>query len=165
MERALDARPPAVEGRVGYREEIHHPAMAAPEVARGWFARGRDGELVRHQSEPQAETLEIGERFVRLSRESDGYSNTVPIPADLAPYLRILRALVADDRAGLSEALEGFDRRFEAGKAGWTVSLTARDGAGGARQMVLAGCGDLLRSAEWRLPDGSRRRYLFAEAP
>lgn len=162
---ALEARPAASEDRIGYREHIRHPSLTEPVTAHGWFERAADGTLVRHQTAPQEETVQIGERFLRLHREADDYSNIMPIPSELAPYLRILRALVTDDHDGLAGLLESFDARLVSDQAGWRASLSAAVGDDGAQHLMLTGCGERLRSVEWQLPDGTSRRYRFTTVP
>lgn len=161
----IGAQPPISGDKVRYREEIRHPSMTSPAVAQGWFEQAKDGRLVRHQTEPQVETVEIGHNYIRLSRESDGYQNIVPIPSDMTTYLQVLRPLVTDDRAGLSELLAGYDSQIVNGAAGWEVSLSANGGGSARLRMLLAGCGEILQSIEWQLTDGTRRRYVFASSP
>jgi hypothetical protein len=143
----LAATVPAADGRVGYTEAIVHPALSAPEQTRGWFELSGDGRLIRHQTEPTAETVNIGEENLRISREADGFSNIVRDP----------------ERAG--RLPPGSELDVTNDNSGWTleIGLAASDSV--SRPLVVHGCGEALRSVELRLPDSSTRTYTFEALP
>lgn len=161
---ALNARPAASGASIGYQEEIFHPSQVAPVVARGWFEFGDDGALIRHQTEPQVETVEIGEHFIHQRRESDGASNSVRISSELAPLLGLLRMVIARDE-DVVEMSNDHVLDLEPGDNGWTLTLATDRSDDTSSRLVLGGCGDVLRSVELQLPDNSRRRYVFENAP
>ena len=148
---------------IGYREEIYHPAMTTPMVAHGWFEHTDDGTLVRHQTEPQAETVTIDARHIHRRREASGFTTTVSIPAELAPFLAVLRALVSGNQEAVTALLDGHAAAIDNSSAGWAVTLNTDDAANAANAMVLSGCGDVLQAVEVQLSDSSRRRYVFEE--
>ena len=139
--------------------------MATPVVARGWFEHADDGGLIRHQTEPRAETVEIGQGHIHHRRDASGFSTTVSIPSEMAPVFDILRGIVTGDREGLAELSRDIAATIENGDAGWTLTLAADLHDGTSNIIVLGGCGDVLETVELQLADGSRRRYVFEEAP
>jgi hypothetical protein len=161
----LAATVPAADGRVGYTEAIVHPALSAPEQTRGWFELSGDGRLIRHQTEPTAETVNIGEENLRISREADGFSNIVPIPSNMQPLFAVLRAIVARDPERAGRLPPGSELDVTNDNSGWTleIGLAASDSV--SRPLVVHGCGEALRSVELRLPDSSTRTYTFEALP
>jgi len=132
-------------------------------ITRGWFELGDDGALVRHQTAPRSEISKIGNRFISLRREVDGYENNiVPIPSNLAPLLKALRGIILRDG---TDATAGYVPRMEIGDAGWTLALSPQQSDHGAQQLVLNGCGDVLSAIEIRLANSERRRIVFERTP
>lgn len=137
--------------------------MITPVVARGWFEYADDGALIRHQTEPQAETVTIGQHDIYRRRESSGFTTTTSIPSQIAPLLGILRGIVAGDRNDMAELAKGYVTGIENGGAGWTLTLTSEQQDGRSNRVLLEGCGDVLQAVELQLPDSSRRRYVFED--
>jgi hypothetical protein len=162
-ELALDARPAETGATLGYREEVYHPSLSSPVVAHGWFEHASDGTLIRHQTDPQAETMTIGRRYIHRLREASGFSTTVSIPSELAPLLEIVRGVVSDNHEAMLGLMEDYSADIQNGDAGWSLTLTDNRETGVANTLVLYGCGDLLQAVEVQLPDSSRRRYVFED--
>jgi hypothetical protein len=142
-----------------YREEIYHPALTEPLIARGHFELRRDGSLVRHQSEPEVETVRIGEDFVFIRRESEGgESNILPIPSDLEFLFTSLRAIIG--QAG-PEVLSSYSLQLETGVFGWRLALSPGGRESSADRLVVEGCGDRVYAVDLEFQDGNRRRITF----
>ena len=162
---ALNARPATSGATLSYREEVYHPSLSAPVVAHGWFEHASDGTLIRHQTDPQAETMTIGKQYIHRLREASGFSTTVIIPSELAPMFAIIRGVVSDNREAMLELLKDYSADIQNGDAGWSLTLTSNRETSVANTLVLYGCGDLLQAVEAQLPDSSRRRYVFEDRP
>lgn len=146
-----------------YREEIFHPALNDPVVARGRFEIGRDGSLIRHQTEPEVETVRIGEDFIFLRRASEGGgSNIIPIPTELSFLFASLRAIVGHTS---SDVLQSYDHQLETDLSGWNLTLSPGGGEHSGDRLVVEGCGDQMQVVELRFQGGDRRRISFEPAP
>ena len=146
-----------------YREEIYHPAIADPVIARGWFELSDDGSLIRHQTAPKSEISKIGRRFISLRREVDDYENNiVPIPSELAPLLTALRGIILGDNTVVRD---GYSFHIDSGDTGWSLALTPHPPTDGAEQLIMSGCGDVLSAIEIRLRNNERRRIIFEKTP
>lgn len=144
-------------GSVGYLEEIRHPALLSPEIARGEMRVNADGRLVRQQRDPVAETAIIGEETVTLIGEGGGDVEILPIPADLDGFLGTLRSIAVGDMAGLAD---GKTLTLETDPGGWRVAVGT-----GAETPVLFGCGARLHGVEIVSPGGGSRVIRFHDAP
>lgn len=139
---------------VSYREKIFHPAMMEPLIAGGSFDRGAGGALIRSQSFPKVEITRIGARFITIERPDEGYKNTVPIPAELAPLLGQLRAIVDPESTPHDDHAV---KQFEQNESGWQLVLTPGDNG----ELRLLGCGTVLTGLRFAPGDGARRDILF----
>ena len=159
MAEALAAQPPQNGTSLGYREEIFHPALKAPLLARGVFEISADGSLIRHQEEPEVETVRIGENFIFKRRESDGGgSNILPIPSELEFLFASLRVIVGQaDRA----ALKAYDHKLLATPSGWSLALQPTAAAETGDRIVVEGCGRTIEAIELQFRDADRRRISF----
>ncbi|HUF87991.1 MAG TPA: hypothetical protein VMM59_11470 [Thermohalobaculum sp.] len=148
--------------RVGYREEVHHPALAQPEVASGTMSMTADGRLVRDQRRPEREISEIGESFVSVRQGPDAPENLLPVPSELKPMLDAIRGVVGGDAEAIAAA---FDLELVASAPLWRVRLVPSDSAARGIELVVAGCGARLRGMEVRQPGGVRRVIRFESQP
>ncbi|GMG85003.1 hypothetical protein LNKW23_42190 [Paralimibaculum aggregatum] len=138
-----------------YTEEISHPALAAPEIARGRFRRAPDGALIREQTAPREETSRIGAGYITVMRPGETGTELLPIPDEMAPMLDAMRALLA----GAPEAaIARSSAELAAAPEGWRLALGF---AGGGPGLTLYGCGDRLTGLEIAEPGGTRRRIRF----
>ncbi|MEO1491764.1 MAG: hypothetical protein AAFV19_06385 [Pseudomonadota bacterium] len=149
---SLLATIPDPEGRaIPYREEIGHPALAAPEVAEGSLSV-EDGRLVRQQRVPEAETAVIGETTLSLTSESSGSKNVLPIPAKMQPTLRTLRAVMTGNVAAFLGPVALAPAK---GSGGWTLAFPDLDADLGV--MTVSGCGARVRQVDIVEATGTRR--------
>ncbi|MEM7120259.1 MAG: hypothetical protein AAF563_03210 [Pseudomonadota bacterium] len=132
-------------------------------VAHGWFEYSDDGALIRHQTEPQAETVTIGADHIHRRREASGFTTTVSIPSQLAPFFALLRALVSGNHEVLVSLLDGHAADMDNSATGWILTLRTDGTTDAAITMILSGCDDVLQAVEVHLPDDTRRRYVFEE--
>lgn len=133
---------------------MRHPALTAPEVARGTLRALPDGRLVKDQTSPRREISEIGDGIISIRRSPEGEANLLPVPSEMLPMLRIL-GLAAGGR--LEEAADASELGFEMTPEGWRVALSPGDGP----VVHLAGCGRRLSRIEIREPDGVERVYFL----
>lgn len=156
---ALEARAAAPTGApIPYSEEIHHPALAEPELAAGSFTQTPDGALIRNQTSPQIETAQIGSDFITVMRPGETGTELLPIPDEIAPLLAALRAILAgSDTAWLRAA----DARLDPAETGWQLTVSPKSDAGPAPHLVLRGCGRRLEALEITEPNGARRLIRF----
>lgn len=149
-------------GRVGYREEIHHPALAQPEVASGTLSMTADGHLVKDQRRPRREVSEIGESRVSVRQGPDAPENLLPIPSELKPMLDAIRGVVSGDTEVITAA---FNMELSATAPLWRVRLVPSDAGASGIEIVVAGCGARLRGMEVRQPGGIERVITFDNQP
>lgn len=159
MAEALDAQPSPNATSLDYQEEIFHPALTDPLIARGVFEISPDGSLIRHQKEPEIETVRIGENFIFMRRESDGGgSNILPIPSELEFLFTSLRVIVGQaDQA----ALKTYDHELLATPSGWSLALQPVAAAETRDRIVVEGCGQTVEAIELQFGDSDRRRISF----
>jgi len=149
---------PAGAGRIAYREEVHHPALAAPETATGVLGITSDGRLLRDQMRPRREISEVGDDFVTLREAPDGPANLIPIPAEARPMFAAIRHAIAGEAAAIAR---DFALTLEPAPAGWRVRLVPKGAQAQAVEVVLAGCGAVLTGMEIVQPGGLRRVMSF----
>ncbi|MEH6755426.1 MAG: hypothetical protein V7788_14830 [Alphaproteobacteria bacterium] len=145
-----------------YREEIFHPAIPEPMIARGWFEHSPDGSLKRHQTDPEIETTRIGEDFIFVRRGPESESNIYPIPARIAPLLDALRGTFG--QTGTARLL-ALTPTLVTNASGWFVTFSPGDETEKNSRLVLGGCGDRLQSVELQLQNQERRRIVFEPTP
>jgi hypothetical protein len=147
---------------VNYREEVHHPALLRPEIARGVLWVTAEGHLLRDQHIPQREISEIGEAFISVREAPEGPVNLLPIPAEVRPMLDAIRLVVAGDTKAIADE---FVLVLLPGGPGWRIKLVSRDPAAPAMQIVLTGCGATLQAFEIEQARGVRRILTFERRP
>ncbi len=143
-----------------YREEVHHPALAEPEVATGSVSIAATGDLVRHQVTPERQISEVGRTMLSTRPTPDAEPTLYPIPAEARPMLLALRRALAGDADALAA---DFALDLAMDESGWRLALQPRAGDGGAT-IVFGGCGENLRTVEIAQPDGVRRSLTFSPA-
>lgn len=146
---------------IAYREEVHHPALAEPERARGLMWVTPDGGLIKEQAAPRREISEIGKDFVSVRELSEDAANLLPIPPEARRMLDALRAVMSG-RVG-SVAAEYAPELTEV-RPLWRLRLAVHDDPE-YLPVFLIGCGAELRGMEIREPGAVRRLILFDRLP
>ncbi|MFV0475484.1 MAG: hypothetical protein ACK5MQ_14940 [Pikeienuella sp.] len=139
-----------------YREELHHPALLEPSVSRGVLEIGPDGALIRRQSAPRRETVEIRGDYIHVLKSAVGPEapeerQVMPVPDRLSPLLTALRAIIARETPDAADAV------LTAESAGWRLDVPAPGAV-----LRLLGCGGALRAVELAPDEGARRKIIFA---
>lgn len=148
--------------KIGYREEVHHPALAAPEVAAGTVHVARDGDLVRDQVRPERQISEVGATMLSTRPAPDAEATLYPIPAEARPMLLALRRMLAGDAAAVAA---DFATDLSTGESGWRLALRPLGDAAGpapGTAVVFGGCGGDLLSMQMTGRDGLRRVLAFS---
>lgn len=154
----MDAKPGEAGKPLYYREEIFHPAIVQPVVTRGWFEISNDGSLIRHQTEPDAETSRIGEQFIFVTRDDTGERNIFPIPDEIAPLLAVLRRIVGQSS---NLILQDYMPVLEVNQTGWLVKMSFGPPERQRDSLILDGCGKILKNVELQFGSNQRRRIIF----
>ena len=142
-------------GVLRYREEVRHPALPFPKIARGTWQLNSEGDLIRHQETPEVEFVEIGETVLRIRKGEDGEPNMLPIPAQMKDLFALLRNVASqDDRTMQFE--DGAVR--EPDPAGWRMQFAVYEDQS---TIWLLGCESRLSGFMIRNADGIERRTLF----
>lgn len=155
---AVSGLRPAGPERIAYREEIHHPALPAPETAAGILGIAANGKLLRDQTRPRREISEVGDDIITLREAPGGPANIVPIPSEARPMFAAIRHAIASDAAAIAR---DFSLALEPAPAGWRVRLVPEDPDARAVEVVLVGCGAVLTGMEIVQPGGLRRVMAF----
>lgn len=145
---------------IAYTETIRHPALTAPLFAKGTLELSEDNTLIRRQGFPEAETIEIRDNTVRITRVADGYDDTLPITDQGLPLIGLLRDLV---RGTLTDPGKMYRTVFLSDSDGWSLTLTPKDPAGALEQVTLSGCAQMAHSIQIQTPSGEMRRIEFAQ--
>ena len=148
--------------KVDYREEVHHPALPLPEIARGVLWVTTNGHLLRDQHFPKREISEIGGGFISVRATPEGPANLLPIPAEVRPMLDAIRFLVAGDVRAIADE---FVLDLLTGGPGWRVRLVPKDPEAPEMQIALIGCGAVLQAIEIEQARGVRRIITFEHQP
>jgi hypothetical protein len=144
----------APNGRINYREEVHHAALPRPEVARGVLGVTTDGHLLKDQHVPKREISEIGDTFISVRKIPEGPANLLPIPAEFAPMLSAMRMVVTGDATGVAAE---FSVKLLPDEPGWHIRLVPNDPAAPKTQIGLVGCGSVLHVIDIEEAGGVRR--------
>lgn len=147
---------------MAYREQVFHPALPQPEVARGTLWITAKGRLVKDQIIPQREISEIGDRFLSVREAPDGPTNLLPIPATARPMLDAIRLVVAGDAGALANE---FTLDLQPGGPGWRIGLASKNAEVSETQITLTGCGDGLQAIEIEQERGVRRIFTLNRLP
>jgi len=149
-------------GRVAYREEVHHPALAEPETADGYLSVTESGRLVRDQHRPRREISEVGETLLSIRQGPGAPENLMPIPDSARPMFEAIRHAVVGDAAAIAR---GFELELVATRPLWRVRLRPKDAGARGTEISLIGCGEVLRGMEIVQPNGVRRVLGFELLP
>lgn len=153
-EAAIRARPPMENGAVPYQEVIRHPALGTDFKNAGDFHTTAAGTLIRRQTSPVYEELEIGAGTIVIRR--DGKETERLIPARLALFLSTLRAIVVGKPEDIDRS---YNQELVLNPEGWTVLLTR---ANNRKEVIaLTGCGAVLHSIQVRSRNGQQRQFRF----
>lgn len=126
--------------------------MPQPLIAKGKFGLGKNGNLIKHQFEPEEEKVSIGETSISIIRGD--LENEMPLPDSLRSLLSLLRALVGTGAADIS----GYDTVLGGGADGWFLNLKPRNDDGALR---LEGCGVVLGKVIFETAARERREIEF----
>jgi hypothetical protein len=147
--------------KVGYREEVTHPALSLPEVASGLLGVAPDGRLLKEQHIPFRETSEVGDSFVSIRKPPEAGPNLLPIPDKYRPMLDAMRFVITGNRAAIAEH---FDLALQTGASGWVIGLSSRRPGNSAMMVSISGCGAVLQGFEILQADNVRRVITIESA-
>ncbi|MEL6476507.1 MAG: hypothetical protein AAFR17_04205 [Pseudomonadota bacterium] len=153
-EAALRAKPPFTQGWVRYREEVAHPSLPTPRIARGQMG-GAPGKLIRKQAQPVAEISEIGAQVITIT-DAEGQVDRLPIPEAMRPMITALEAMISGDSAKL---MARFDIALAPDPVGWRVTMTP--GGEAPVALTLLGCGLVVTGLDLPQAGGLTRRLRF----
>jgi len=153
-ETAIRARPYSENGAVPYQEIIRHPALGNAMTNSGAFHATGTGTLIRRQTSPVFEELEISAESILIRRK--GKETERRISVRLALFLSTLAAIVT----GKPEDIDGsYSQNLEIRPDGWTVLLTTPKNP--KEVIALTGCGPVLSTLQVRSPNGQQRQFRF----
>jgi len=156
---ALEALKRPDSDKVGYVEEIRHPAIKTPLIAKGTFRRGEGGLLFREQSSPEPELVLFQGSHITIMRDQEA-PEVVFLPSDLSPLVDAVRAFLDGDAARLAPQ---FDAEIEGSPDGWRLQLSRRSELEGVGVSMIV-CGAQLTAIEIAGPEGQQRMIRFQEA-
>jgi len=154
LEAVLKANPRKFQGVIPYEEFVLHPAFGKEVKNVGSYVLTLNDKLLRRQSSPQVEEMEIGLNTIIIRR--NGKTVTRTIPNRMKPFFDLLQAAILDRPLMADDALQ---HQLQVIPTGWRADITLR--AKNKGMITFTGCGRVLHSIGLNLSKGQERTIRF----
>lgn len=131
-----------------------HPAFDKEVKNAGSFIMTSENKLLRRQSMPQAEEMEIGLQTITIRRSGKEITRT--IPSRMKPFFALLQAAILERPLLPQDSLQ---HQLKITPTGWIAEISLREKDKG--KITFSGCGTLLRSIGLKLRNGQERTIRF----
>jgi hypothetical protein len=154
LKAVLTAKPRKFQGVIPYEEFVLHPAFGKEVKNVGSYVLTSDDKLLRRQSSPQVEEMEIGRDTITIRR--NGKTVAREIPNRMKPFFDLLQAAILDHPLTTQDTLQ---HQLQVTPNGWRADITLP--AKNKGMISFAGCGKVLHSIGLKLHKGQERTIRF----